>query len=154
MADHIVDQIAEAFVDLCIDADTPARDRFTRDRDNADGFAIDELPAGDVTIGEDNPTDEAPVNFWESEVEMRVDLYAVANAESSASKRLLQLRKETFIALMATNALTAKVSEVLSITPGGATEVSKMERGEIQTASFQTVFFVKYRHSLTDPSTL
>lgn len=148
---HIVDQIADYAVDLFV-GQTAAQERVSRDRDPSEPFDLStELPAIDVRIGEDNPVDAQVVNFWTSEVQLNVDLYA-AHGSKNVSERLLELRRETYQLLMAGAPRLPGVPDVLQILPGGATEVAKLEQGKVPTGYLRTVWFITYRHSLTDPA--
>lgn len=149
MADHVVEQIAERFRTL-LDRNTVAYNRVYRDR----GYNfedVDDLPAIDIRIGEDNPVDAQVQNFWTSEVQINVDLY-VRDATEYVSSTLLELRKETYKLLMAGMPTLPGVAAVKMILPGGATEVAQSAEGLVPVAQVRTVYFVEYRHSLTDPS--
>lgn len=150
MTAHLVDQIADAMVELLRDA-TLAEDRVTRDRPPVEKFDIDELPSIDVRIGADTPLDEQTLNHWTTEVQIFVDLY-VRVIDRPVSEQLLSLRKESHQALMAQFPYLPGVTEVLKILPGGADEPLISATASFLTGSLRTEFFVTYRHSLTDPS--
>ena len=148
MADHLVDQIAEKFKFL-LWKNTEAYDRVYRDR----GYnfeAEEDLPAIDISIGEDNPPDGQVQGKWTSDVQINVDLY-VRDQVDYVSSALLTLRKETFRLIMAEYPVFP-LSGVINIVPGGATEVGQSSEGVVAVAVQRTVYFVTYRHSLTDPS--
>lgn len=151
MTTHVVDQISDAIVALLIDA-TAAEDRITRDRRPADRIDVEELPTIDVRIGQDTALDDQFTNRWRSEVEIFVDLYAIAEQDRPLSKSLLELRTDSYKAIMAAMPALTAVPNVIKILPGGAEAISIHDEGTKATGYLRTSFFVTYQHSLTDPS--
>lgn len=149
MANHIVSQIADAFVAL-LDRETDAFDRVFRDRSEQFESRTD-LPAIDIRIGPDDPVDGNANGPQSSEVRINVDLY-VANQPESVSADLLELRKQSYIALMANAPRLPSVAAVTKILAGGAEEVLAANEGSVPIGYVRTAYFVTYRHSLTDPS--
>lgn len=143
---HPVDSIADRFVELLTHT-TAAADRIFRDREPALDSRT-ELPAVVVHIGEDDPIDGQSHGRWRSEVRMNVDLFVTAS-EDEISRTVLDLRTETYKALMADQ--TLGLPNVIRILPGGATEVLRGE-GSLPTGYLRTSFFVMYQHFLTDPT--
>lgn len=149
MTDHIVDQIADQFVTL-LDRETDAYDRVSRDR--SEQFqSKTELPAVDIRIGPDDPQDGNANGPQLSEVTINVDLY-VANQPQNVSADLLELRKQTYKLIMAAAPQLSGLSAVQRILPGGAEEVLTRNDGSVPIGYVRSVFFVTYKHSLTDPS--
>lgn len=148
MANHIVDQIADQFFELLFE-ETDAHDRVYRDR--SEQFeALEDLPAIDIRIGADDPEGGSANGPQDSMVRINVDLY-VANNSRRVSASLLELRKQTYMLLMA-SAPQFPLSTVVRINHGGAEEVKTQIDGSVPLGYVQTVYFVTYRHSLTDPS--
>lgn len=148
MSNHIVDQIAEQFIAL-LDGETDALGRISRDR--SEQFeAMADLPAVDIRIGEDDPLDGNANGPQSSTVRINVDIYTV-NRPARVSSDLLDLRKQTYKSLMA-SAPGLGLASVTRIQSGGAEEVQTRLDGSLPLGFVRTVYFVTYRHSLTDPS--
>lgn len=148
---HVVDQIADAVVALLIDQ-TAAEDRVTRDRVPVEKIDLEEHPTIDVRIGDDVFLPEQLTNQFRHELTVYVDLYAKAERDASVSKALLELRRESYKALMVNAPGLPAVTNVESILPAGAEAPRIGEQGSRVTADLRTEFTVTYRHSLTDPS--
>lgn len=147
MSDHIVDQIADRFVDLLI-GETDALDRVYRDQ-SEQFAAFEDLPAIDIRIGEDDPQDGSANGSQDSEVRINVDLYTI-NRSGTVSADLLEMRKQTYKLLMV-GAPGFGMAPVIGITAGGAEEV-RTSTDTVPLGYLRTVYFIKYRHQLTDPS--
>lgn len=144
---HLVDQIADAFAAAIVAAETAAGSRVYRDRE-PELEARTELPAVVVHVDEDNPLEDQVAPVWRSEVRINVDVY-VSGAEASISSAVLDLRAETYIAIMDPGAVD--VGGVIRILPAGAGEILRGE-GALPVAYCRTAFVVLYQHSLTDPT--
>lgn len=146
MAQHPVSEIADAFVSALVNA-TPAGANVYRDREPALDVR-EELPAIVVRIGEDDPVDDQVITKWRSDVRINVDLYATA-AEESLSAALLELRLQTHKRIMTLAPFGLR--SIVRVLPGGAEEVLRVE-GAGTAGALRCAWFVRYQHSLADPS--
>lgn len=141
---HVVDAIAERFVELLLDA-TDAQDRITRDLPKTEVFqAREDLPAIDIRIGAEEEFTPRLQAIHRATVVVNVDLYAADS--QNVSSALLELRRQAYNAIMA----GTWPSGCIRVLPGVASEVARDSEGSIPIAAQRTPFLVLYQHSLTD----
>lgn len=148
---HLVDQIADAVVALLVD-ETAAEDRVTRDRASFENIDVDELPTIDVRLGDDVALSDQLTSHFRYELTVYVDLYAKAEADKALTKTLLEMRTDSYKALMVNVPDLSGVPSVERILPAGADAPLIGDQGSLVTGSLRTEYTVTYRHSLTDPS--
>lgn len=123
----------------------------TRDRDIA--LSTGSLPIVDVRLGDEAPV-SATLGKYTADLQVHVDLYARAVDGQEVSRALARLRLLTSSVLMrpsfkgtvqAASLVDLNLSPyVQSIRPGGASEVSTFQEGEIGIGTMRTTWVVRY----------
>lgn len=147
MADHRAEQIMDAFIALVTGLATTSAN-VTRDR--AYDVEGDVDAALSVYQGLDDPLDESPWPFIDSELMIYTDLHVRVSSATPISQTLNEIRKEMVVAVMADH--TLGLAGIVHEIEEGAASAPDIESGEKPIATQRIEWKVKYRRSLTDPS--
>lgn len=112
-----------------------------------------ELPAIDVSMGEDPPFSDAGVEnlaFIDSLLSIKVSLYAKAKTKKELVTELLRLRSETHQILLAGDR-TQGLAYVIDTRYGGAEAPELNTEGSSMTGMLVTNYQVHYRMSVSTP---
>lgn len=110
-------------------------------------YVLDTAPALTIALGDDEPQQYLPGQI-ESLLTVVVSIYVKADG-GQIDDVLLQIRREVHQALMADT--TLGLPFVIDCLPGPMAEPQIHAEAETPTASADTTWRIRYRHSLTDP---
>ena len=147
MADHRAEQVMDAFTTLVTGLATTGSN-VVRDRPYDVEGSVNE--ALSVYQGPDNPADESPWPYIDSELTIYTDIHVRGASTTPISQTLNLIRKEMVLAIMAdyTLALAGIVHEIEE----GIAGAPDIEPGEKPIATQRVEWKAKYRRSITDPS--
>jgi len=149
MADHRAKQIFDRVVALLTGLATTGSNVFPHR-----GYAIPNSVnnALSIRLGDDSPlSDDGYSNmaFMDMELTIHVRIHT-RTTEANLDDQLLLIRKEVHIALMSDR--TLGLSFVHDTVPAGMGQPEFESQGEKPTLECDTNWNVRYRHSITDPS--